>query len=1737
MPTINIRHRGRNDTEANWQQANPILLKGEPAYSTDKNNRYKIGDGTSHWDELEYAGYKIGENITETNNTLSITSENVENALGFNPATRDAATIMAPGLMSQIDKVKLNTIEEGANNYVHPNYLERTAGFYKVTVDDEGHVINASTVVKSDITALGIPAQDTTYDAATTSKDGLMSSEDKTKLDGIASGANKYTHPSFTARNAGLYKVTVNNQGHVTNAVAVTKEDITALGIPAQDTNTTYTVATTSKDGLMSSEDKTKLDGIASGANKTVVDSSLSSSSTNPVQNKVINSALAGKVPTSRTVNGKSLSSNIVLSASDVNAIPSSQKGSAGGVATLDSSGFILSSQLPPSVDEILEGYLYNNAFYEDEEHDVEIDAQSSKIYVDLNNNLTYRWSGTAYVEISKSLAIGETSSTAFRGDRGKIAYNHSQAAHARTDATNVADSSTNGNILVNGSQVNVYTHPSYTQRSSGLYKITVDGSGHVSGATAVTKSDITALGIPAQDTNTWTALKGATSSAAGTAGYAPAPSAGASNRYLRSDGTWAVPPDTNTTYSVATTSKDGLMSSEDKTKLDGIASGANKYTHPSYTARNAGFYKITVDGSGHVSGATAVAKSDITALGIPAQDTTYDAATTSEDGLMSSEDKTKLDGIASGANKYTHPSYTQRSSGLYKITVDGSGHVSGATAVTKSDITALGIPAQDTNTTYTVATTSKDGLMSSEDKTKLNGIATGANKTVVDSSLSSSSTNPVQNKVINSALAGKVPTSRTVNGKALTNNITLTASDVSAIPSSQKGTAGGVASLDSSGFILSSQLPPSVDEILEGYLYNNTFYEDEEHDVEIDAQSSKIYVDLSNNLTYRWSGTAYVEISKSLAIGETSSTAYRGDRGKIAYDHSRAAHARTDATNVADSSTNGNILVNGSQVNVYTHPSYTQRSSGLYKITVDNSGHVSGATAVTKSDITALGIPAQDTNTWIALKGATSSAAGTAGYAPAPTAGASNRYLRSDGTWAVPPDTNTTYTVATTSKNGLMSSADKTKLDGIASGANKYTHPSYTARSSGLYKITVDSQGHVSSVSNVTKSDITNLGIPGQDTNTWTAFKGATASTAGAAGYVPAPSAGSATRYFRSDGTWAVPPNTTYSVASTSANGLMSASDKTKLDGIATGANKYTHPSYTAKSSGLYKVTVDSTGHVSATSAVTKADITALGIPGQDTNTTYTLGSFGITATATEINKLDGLTATTAELNYVDGVTSNIQTQLNGKLSTSGTAAAATKLATGRSIGLSTAVSATTQTFDGTGNITIPVNGVKEAYLEWGGRSMSGGFGPLDASLIPELGANRLAFMPASAIEIQYSTNGGSTWATYPSVTDTAKINLFNGNTSNFYIGANSSSGVTKDNYQLRIIFTSNIAKVYTALQKFAIYLSTGGSNGSWCTIDAITKANVDAGKDTWTTFANKVPVAGWSGWNIINVSSLTTYSNNSSQYQKVRFTFGVTSHSSSSQYPGLVVNKILGFGGMGWQIPSTMAGTGRMYTYDASQNVTFPANVKATKFQGATASTSEAGLMSAADKTKLDGIATGANKYTHPSYTAKSSGLYKITVDSSGHVSATTAVSKSDITALGIPGQDTNTTYTVATTSKDGLMSSEDKTKLDGIASGANKYTHPTFTARSAGLYKITVNSNGHVSAATAVAKADITALGIPAQDTRYSAATTSTAGLMSAADKTKLNGIHAGANNIEYSTTQPTGQVIGDYWVKLE
>lgn len=177
------------------------------------------------------------------------------------------------------------------------------------------------------------------------------------------------------------------------------------------------------------------------------------------------------------------------------------------------------------------------------------------------------------------------------------------------------------------------YTHPT----TSGNKHIPAGGSANqILGWSA----DGTAKWVNEKDT-TYSVMSGATVDADGKSGLVPSPTKGA-QRWLDSTGAWTTPP--NTTYGAASTTSAGLMTAADKKKLDGIATGANKYVHPSYTAHDSGLYKITVDATGHVSAVTAVAKGDITALGIPSTNTTYNDATQSTHGLMSTADKKKLD-------------------------------------------------------------------------------------------------------------------------------------------------------------------------------------------------------------------------------------------------------------------------------------------------------------------------------------------------------------------------------------------------------------------------------------------------------------------------------------------------------------------------------------------------------------------------------------------------------------------------------------------------------------------------------------------------------------------------------------------------------------------------------------------------------------------------------------------------------------------------------------------------------------------------------------------------------------------------------------------------------------------------------------------------------------------------------------------------------------------------------------
>ena len=534
---------------------------------------------------------------------------------------------------------------------------------------------------------------------------------------------------------------------------------------------------------------------------------------------------LAGKADTVHTHDA----ADVATGTFDVERIPSIPDSKIENVSATKLTGTVPQANLPSYVDDVIEAENYVA---------LPPTGEAGKIYVDKETNKTYRWGGSAYVEISASLALGETSATAFRGDYGKVAYDHAQAK---------------------GSQF-----------ASGLYKVKTNAEGHVISATPVSKGDITALGIPSEDTDTtYTAGSGLTLSgtefgiaddgiigrylddncvmerniAVGSVTSDKIPALAITTPKLadnavttikmaddavatRSIQDKAVTADKiadgvipeSVSYDVATSEADGLMSSEDKTALDNLKTNAvttdasgfvqkspikfrgyedgieldiTSKTETSFdldmrSADGTSLVTITGDelfgektsaitmngdatftmndkgvkGITDVVGSSAdgtklatdkAVKDAIAAIEIPdplpaggtdGQVLTktadgeawedipdYENATTEYDGLMSSADKKKLDGIENNANNYTHPTSAAgaKASGLYKVETDANGHVIGAVNVAKGDITALGIPAQDT--TYVDATTGASGLMSAADKTKLDGIADGADK------------------------------------------------------------------------------------------------------------------------------------------------------------------------------------------------------------------------------------------------------------------------------------------------------------------------------------------------------------------------------------------------------------------------------------------------------------------------------------------------------------------------------------------------------------------------------------------------------------------------------------------------------------------------------------------------------------------------------------------------------------------------------------------------------------------------------------------------------------------------------------------------------------------------------------------------------------------------------------------------------------------------------------------------
>lgn len=474
-----------------------------------------------------------------------------------------------------------------------------------------------------------------------------------------------------------------------------------------------------------------------------------------------------------------------------------STKGQPGGLAELDSTGKVPAAQLPSYVDDVLE-FSTKAQFPQT--------GETGKIYVAKDTNLTYRWTGTQYLEISQSLALGETPSTAYPGDKGKA--NRDALNSMPTKLTSYLTPTTSTGELV---KINY----KYAAKDGLNYGPLQDHNIDIPSATTTNAGAMSAIDkgrlddlynefgsiqnpgdkLDSLPNNLVTGVDATSRNATSvTINYKQSDLSAASNSY-------ANPITKSQTIPSANQTQAGVMTASDKQNLDvnipnritnldnrvttevdrleeliesssseitndlnveiqarkdgdnqlqtninnlqstmntelakkvgkvtvagsgnavttasisgdtlTLTKGAtyNNYVHPAGSApsKASGFYKFSTDSTSHVASVTAVVKSDITALGIPGQDTTYGNATQSTSGLMSAADKTKLDGISTGANKYVHPTgeAANKTLGLYKVATDATSHVKQVAAVTKADITALGIPAQNTNTTYTFA-------------------------------------------------------------------------------------------------------------------------------------------------------------------------------------------------------------------------------------------------------------------------------------------------------------------------------------------------------------------------------------------------------------------------------------------------------------------------------------------------------------------------------------------------------------------------------------------------------------------------------------------------------------------------------------------------------------------------------------------------------------------------------------------------------------------------------------------------------------------------------------------------------------------------------------------------------------------------------------------------------------------------------------------------------------------------
>ena len=270
-----------------------------------------------------------------------------------------------------------------------------------------------------------------------------------------------------------------------------------------------------------------------------------------------------------------------------------------------------------------------------------------------------------------------------------------------------------------------------------------------------------------------------------------------------------------------------------------------------------------------------------------------------------------------------------------------------------------------------------------------------------------------------------------------------------------------------------------------------------------------------------------------------------------------------------------------------------------------------------------------------------------------------------------------------------------------------------------------------------------------------------------------------------------------------------------------------------------------------------------------------------------------------------------------------------ADQLTTARTISLGTGATGTATSFDGTQNVTIPVTNVKEAYLTWGGQSLSGKISPVDNAMSNTHSANRLAFAKPQGMVVEYSRDGGLSWTEALNI-DFVKTRLMSGIGDSCYIGGVQTGTTVND--KLRITLDAHDLGIYVYAVKLLLDVSTNGATGSHVVVETST-----IGAPTTFTSYGDYPLSGWSGWNSIPLTfAFGGSSNQTDQTKKIRLTFGITGISSGTGNFALYNLQL--YSSTYWGTNSSMAKTGHLYDYDQHQNAVFPAQITASDFTTST-------------------------------------------------------------------------------------------------------------------------------------------------------------------------------------------------------